>query len=192
MTDKEIEAIALANGFVLKEQYGGTMALRPYVFEFARALLAAAAGVEPVEPLGKKSQYQDERGRWYDCQDNDLECYAERGEKTRVLYIYVDQPILYTRPAPSKLVKAAEGAYKSRLEEVLEVVRRYLPPDGISEREAVSEIIGLVDPMPPAPEVEPFAWMHKPTGVVFLHKYFMESVVANREHWFPLDRRVDA
>lgn len=53
MTNKEIEAIALANGFKLKEQYGGTMALRPYVFEFARALLAAAAGVEPDAWTGK-------------------------------------------------------------------------------------------------------------------------------------------
>lgn len=38
MTDEQIEAIALANGFKLKEQPDGSMALNPYVFEFARAM----------------------------------------------------------------------------------------------------------------------------------------------------------
>lgn len=41
MTDKEIEQIALANGFELKPQPGGGMALHPHVFAFARALLDA-------------------------------------------------------------------------------------------------------------------------------------------------------
>lgn len=41
MTDAEIQRLALANGFKLKEQVGGFAALNPYVFAFARALLAS-------------------------------------------------------------------------------------------------------------------------------------------------------
>lgn len=41
MTNEEIQEIALANGFSLKKQPDGSMALNPYVFEFARALVAA-------------------------------------------------------------------------------------------------------------------------------------------------------
>lgn len=45
MTDDEITALALANGFALKEQPDGSMKLHPYVFKFARALLEASNGV---------------------------------------------------------------------------------------------------------------------------------------------------
>jgi hypothetical protein len=40
MSPETIERIALDNGFVLKEQPDGSMALNPYVYDFARALLA--------------------------------------------------------------------------------------------------------------------------------------------------------
>ena len=40
MTNEQIKQIALANGFNLKEQPDGTMNLHPYVYEFARALIA--------------------------------------------------------------------------------------------------------------------------------------------------------
>lgn len=43
MTDEEIEQIALANGFKRKRQPDGSMALNPYVFDFARALIASAS-----------------------------------------------------------------------------------------------------------------------------------------------------
>lgn len=42
MAPEMIEQIALANGFKLKRQPDGSMALNPYVFEFARALLVAS------------------------------------------------------------------------------------------------------------------------------------------------------
>ena len=42
MTDTEIEELALAHGFVKKPQPDGSMALNPYVFVFARALIYAA------------------------------------------------------------------------------------------------------------------------------------------------------
>lgn len=41
MTDDQITNIALAHGFNLKEQPDGSMALNPYVYQFARALLKA-------------------------------------------------------------------------------------------------------------------------------------------------------
>jgi hypothetical protein len=37
---------------------------------------------------------------------------------------------------------------RQRLETIVAVVRRYLPPDGISREEAMSQIIELVDPLP--------------------------------------------
>jgi len=40
---------------------------------------------------------------------------------------------------------------RQRLEAIIEVLGRYLPPDGpLTEHEAMNEIIGLVDPLPPA------------------------------------------
>ena len=39
---------------------------------------------------------------------------------------------------------------RERLEAIADVVCKYLPPDGISREEAMSQIISLVDPLPPA------------------------------------------
>lgn len=41
---------------------------------------------------------------------------------------------------------------RQRLEAILDVVCRYLPPDGISREDAMNQIIALVDPMPPRRE----------------------------------------
>lgn len=43
---------------------------------------------------------------------------------------------------------------RQRLEAIVEVVGRYLPPDGISQDQAIHEIIGLVDPLPEAEKRE--------------------------------------
>ena len=40
MNKATIKRIALANGFKLKKQPGGEMDLNPYVYDFARALIA--------------------------------------------------------------------------------------------------------------------------------------------------------
>jgi hypothetical protein len=50
LTPERITELALANGFKLKEQPDGAMALNPYVFDFARALLAA----QVIQPLTKE------------------------------------------------------------------------------------------------------------------------------------------
>ena len=44
---------------------------------------------------------------------------------------------------------------RQRLEAIVAVVCRYLPPDGISREEAMSQIISLVDPLP---EQQPVSW----------------------------------
>ena len=41
MTNDDIKAIALANGFTLREQKDGSMDLNPYVYGFARAMFGA-------------------------------------------------------------------------------------------------------------------------------------------------------
>ena len=44
LTNLQITEIALANGFKLKEQPDGSLALNPYVFDFAKALVDASRG----------------------------------------------------------------------------------------------------------------------------------------------------
>lgn len=68
------------------------------------------------------------------------------------------------------------AVFEQRLRFVLDVVNRYLAPDGISIKKAMSEIIGLVDPWPssdfPASEKEPVCWLLEATdgykGVTFV------------------------
>lgn len=48
---------------------------------------------------------------------------------------------------------------RQRLEAIVSVVCKYLPPDGTPIKEAMSEIISYVDPLPPLPAQEPVAWM---------------------------------
>ena len=38
---------------------------------------------------------------------------------------------------------------RQRLEAIINVIGQYLPPDGIPVNDAMSEIISLVDPLPP-------------------------------------------
>lgn len=55
--------------------------------------------------------------------------------------------LVYERVAAPAIQEDAPDA-EQRLRAVLEVVERYLPPDGIPADAAMSEIIGLVDPWP--------------------------------------------
>jgi hypothetical protein len=48
---------------------------------------------------------------------------------------------------------------RQRLEAIVSVINKYLPPDGIPINDAMSEIISLVDPLPaPQPAQEPVKW----------------------------------
>ena len=42
LTDEEIRETALANGFKLKIQKGGELDLKPYVYQFVRAIIIKA------------------------------------------------------------------------------------------------------------------------------------------------------
>ena len=46
---------------------------------------------------------------------------------------------------------------RQRLEAIVSVVCKYLPPDGISKDQAITEIISLVDPLPEQEQGEPVA-----------------------------------
>ena len=48
---------------------------------------------------------------------------------------------------------------RQRLEAIVSIVCRYLPPDGIPVSEAMSQIIALVDPLP-APVQEPDGYVY--------------------------------
>ena len=52
---------------------------------------------------------------------------------------------------------------RQRLEAIVAVVCKYLPPDGISREDAMREIISLVDPLPELakPEQEPVRWFQQ-------------------------------
>ena len=50
---------------------------------------------------------------------------------------------------------------RQRLEAIVSVINKYLPPDGIPINDAMSEIISLVDPLPapqPAQELHEYDW----------------------------------
>lgn len=55
---------------------------------------------------------------------------------------------------------------RQRLEAIVAVVCKYLPPDGISREEAMSQIIALVDPLPEQPEQEPVATRNSFSGII--------------------------
>jgi hypothetical protein len=48
---------------------------------------------------------------------------------------------------------------RQRLEAIVDVVVRYLPPHGIPIKDAMSEIIELVDPLPDLPKQEMREWV---------------------------------
>ena len=57
---------------------------------------------------------------------------------------------------------------RQRLEAIVSVINKYLPPNGIPINDAMSEIISLVDPLPaPQPAQEPVAWMSEEDNCIF-------------------------
>lgn len=65
ITNDQIQAAALASGFTLKPQPDGGMALHPYVFEFARAVLATGqqAAQDQIADLRQQLERTSERYR---------------------------------------------------------------------------------------------------------------------------------
>jgi hypothetical protein len=54
---------------------------------------------------------------------------------------------------------------RQRLEAIVAVVCRYLPPDGISREEAMSQIISLVDPLPEQEQWDTSDMAYRPGGL---------------------------
>ena len=57
MTNDDIKAIALANGFTLREQPDGGMDLNPYVYGFARAMFERGRGVSAQADANVAAMY---------------------------------------------------------------------------------------------------------------------------------------
>jgi len=66
---------------------------------------------------------------------------------------------------------------RQRLEAIVAVVCKYLPPDGISRKEAMSQIISLVDPLPEqAEKQEPVAYIDHVSGKPkFINGYVVQT-----------------
>jgi hypothetical protein len=65
---------------------------------------------------------------------------------------------------------------RQRLEAIVSVVCKYLPPDGMPIKEAMSEIISLVDPLPPLPVQEPVLWgVNLPDGKFSPYAYWAKK-----------------
>jgi hypothetical protein len=61
---------------------------------------------------------------------------------------------------------------RQRLEAIVSVINKYLPPFGMHINEAMSEIISLVDPLPVQPAQEPVAYV---TGMSF-DRFIVEPI----------------
>ena len=100
-----------------------------------RAPLAASAGSEPVA------------GAVLDSEGS--VCLIRRGTE-RDYIARRGGSLLYTHPSPPEGVVADQA-----LRKVLSVVQRYLPTDGLTVHDAMSEIIAIVDPWPLGPLEKP-------------------------------------
>jgi hypothetical protein len=81
---------------------------------------------------------------------------TESGEPAAAL----SQPSAQGAPDHSAGGECGDPIFKHRLRSVLEIVQRYLPPDGISAKTAMSKITALVDPWPWPLYVMPPEWEH--------------------------------
>lgn len=89
MNNEDIEKLALANGFKLKEQPNGEMALNPYVFDFARALIAKAANREKVAAAAMNALIHGDTVGWKDWAED----LAEQSiQATDALLAALNQP----------------------------------------------------------------------------------------------------
>lgn len=57
MTNDEIKAVALANGFTLRVQPDGSIDLNPYVYGFARAMFERGRGIRAQADANVAAMY---------------------------------------------------------------------------------------------------------------------------------------
>jgi hypothetical protein len=74
---------------------------------------------------------------------------------------------------------------RQRLEAIVAVVCKYLPPNGISREDAMRKIIGLVDPLPEQPKQKPIVLKMVYGEVCYQSKYDDQSFGM----WCPITER---
>lgn len=77
MNKQQIKALALANGFKLKEQPDGSIDLNPYVYDFALALMAETGRAGFVAGTECCADYLDTYYADIDFSKH-ADCYAEK------------------------------------------------------------------------------------------------------------------
>jgi hypothetical protein len=107
-------------------------------FQAGRASLAASAGSEPVA--------------WLVCTEEGDPSMVFLSQHEAQQYLEDDErpTPLYTHPSPPEGAGAEQA-----LRKVLSVVQRYLPPNGPTAHDAMSEITAIVDPWPLCPLEKP-------------------------------------
>jgi hypothetical protein len=75
---------------------------------------------------------------------------------------------------------------RQRLEAIVAVVCKYLPPDGISRADAMNEIISLVDPLP---EQEPIDWLPKHAAGLYITHNDHKNIYYTIEDHYSIDDR---
>jgi hypothetical protein len=116
--DLEIRGIALDCGFKLKPQPDGTEDLNPYVYQFAREILATMPSVEEVaafaQAMAKRKtppaqedepvyQLRFDGNTWFDTPKEQYDYFTSKEREVKS-----DARILYTRPQSDELRRAAE------------------------------------------------------------------------------------
>ncbi len=104
-------------------------------------------------PFGTCCKVRSAFERWYDEQnDGRLQPFdVFKGG-------WIERHRLSSTPQPTPTAQAADSVLEdaeTALRKVLGVVQRYLPPDGPSAHDSLSEIIEIVDPWPLGPLEKP-------------------------------------
>lgn len=105
MSDKEILAIALANGFQLKQQSDGSMSLHPYVWKFAHSLIYAALSTRKAYGYGIVDKDGEGRvgfGAFSIKESAESECY------------YMNEPVKNVPPLNGSPLRVVELFYEDK------------------------------------------------------------------------------
>ncbi|KRB33384.1 hypothetical protein [Acidovorax sp. Root70] len=149
MTDKtdskERDLMALVDAYAEARHIGGCHTYNAKTAE-ARAKvvasLAANAGSEPVAWRYRSGA----NGNWEDCTKEAHDMVLRAPQR----WTGYEAQSLYSHPSPPEGMVAEQA-----LRKVLSVVQRYLPPDGPTAHDAMTEITEIVDPWPLGPLEKP-------------------------------------
>ena len=139
---KEPYTLAEVKAKIASNDYSAEMLLQHAMALLDSASLAASAGSEPVAWRYRSVS----NGNWEDCTKEVHDMVLRAPQQWAG---YEVQP-LYTHPSPPEGMVAEQA-----LRKVLSVVQRYLPPDGPTAHDAMTEITEIVDPWPLGPLEKP-------------------------------------